>query len=229
LDGPLGSLISSVTVFFQSQPLLLVFFLSIVGNIIPFFPTPYLLIIVALVSDSTSPLHGIGVIPIASVAALGASLGKFASYGLGYGARKALRKQERFDSLRRLLGRSPFVLGVVFAASPFVDAAFIPMGIIKYSPPKALLALYTGKFLWILSVIYVARQSGRVISQYIGVDTYASLVSIGLLVSIAYVMTRVEWEKKLWRRELSLLRSFLRWLGHLFVEDKHEPQAPPKE
>ncbi len=113
---------------------LFVLVISMAGNIIPFFPTPYLLLIVGIALD---PLYqGIGIIQIAAVAALGASSGKLVSYALGYGARRAIRKQERFDSLRKLLGGSTFLAGVLFAASPLVDAAFIPMGIIRYSPPK---------------------------------------------------------------------------------------------
>src|SRR2546428_181261 len=104
--------------------LLFVFAVSVVGNLIPFFPTPYLVIVIGLVLDESY----IGIIQIAAIAALGAASGKLVSYALGYGARRAIRKQERFDSLRKLMGGSTFLVGVLFAASPLVDAAFIPMG-----------------------------------------------------------------------------------------------------
>src|SRR5207247_3479200 len=106
---------------------------------ISFVPTPSLLFIVLLVATPGSAFQGVGIIEIASLAALGACIGKLASYALGYGARRAIGKPERFDSLRKYLGGSTFLVGVVFAASPLVDTAFIPLGMIRYSLPKTLL------------------------------------------------------------------------------------------
>ena len=117
--------IAWVAGLFAGNPLLLVFFLGIIGNVIPFVPTPSLLFIVVLVVTPGSGFQGVGIIEIASIAALGACIGKLVSYALGYGARRAIGKPERFDSLRRYLGGSTFLVGVVFAASPLVDTAFI--------------------------------------------------------------------------------------------------------
>src|SRR2546425_769483 len=80
--------------------LLFVFVVSIAGNLIPFFPTPYLVVIIGVVLDESY----LGIIQIAAVAALGAATGKLVSYALGYGARRAIRKQERVDWEKRLLG-----------------------------------------------------------------------------------------------------------------------------
>ena len=156
-----------------------------------------MLFIVGLVVAPGSPFTGVGLVQIAAIAAFGAAVGKFASYGLGYGARRAIRRPERFDSLKKLLGGSTFLVGLIFAASPLVDAAFIPMGIIRYSPWKSFLSLYTGKFIWILSVLFVARNSSRLVSDILGADVYASIFSVGLVLSIAYFMVRLEWEKRL--------------------------------
>src|SRR6266700_7102791 len=157
--------INWIVALFSRDPFLLVFVLGLVGNIIPFVPTPSLLIVVVLVTGPGSPYQGIGLIEVASIMALGACLGKLASYALGYGARRAIGKPERFDSLRKYLGGSTFLVGLVFAASPLVDTAFIPLGIMRYSAWKSFLSLYTGKFIWILSVLFVARASGRLISD----------------------------------------------------------------
>ena len=133
--------IAWVAQLFAGNPLLLVFFLGIIGNVIPFVPTPSLLFIVVLVVTPGSGFQGVGIIEIASITALGACIGKLVSYALGYGARRAIGKPERFDSLRRYLGGSTFLVGVVFAASPLIDTAFIPLGMIRYSLPKTLLSL----------------------------------------------------------------------------------------
>ncbi len=189
--------IDPLVAFLNGNPLLLVFFVSIGGNVIPFLPTPAMLVIIALITAPESPFTGVGLVQIAAIAALGSAIGKFASYGLGYGARRAIGNPQRFDSLKKLLGGSTFLVGLVFAASPLVDAAFIPLGIMRYSAWKSFLSLYTGKFIWILSVLFVARASGRLISDTVGADVYASIFSAALVVSVAYFMIRVEWEKRI--------------------------------
>ncbi len=217
--------------FFSATPsglaatLLFILAISIAGNIIPFFPTPYLLLVVRIAIGDQG--LGIGIIQIAAVAALGAASGKLVSYILGYGARRAIRKQERFDSLRKLLGGSTFLVGVLFAASPLVDAAFIPMGIIRYSPSKTYLALYAGKFIWILSVLYVARQSSQFVNQLFGANVYASIVSAALVLSTAYLIIRVDWEKRLLGHKDSLRSRLLGRLRDFFSRgQRSEGQRP---
>jgi len=208
--------------------LLFVLVVSIAGNVIPFFPTPYLLLVVTIAIGDA--YQGIGIIQLAAVAALGAASGKLVSYGLGYGARRAIRKQERFDSLRKLLGGSTFLVGVLFAASPLVDAAFIPMGIIRYSPLKTYLALYTGKFIWILGVLYLARQSSQFVDQFLGENMYASILSAALVLSTAYLIIRVDWEKRLLGHKDSLRSRLLGRLRTLFSrEQRSDGQRPGQQ
>jgi len=224
-------LIGWVIGFFSAHPsgllatLLFVLVVSIAGNVIPFFPTPYLLLVVTVAIGDA--YQGIGIIQLAAVAALGAASGKLVSYGLGYGARRAIRKQERFDSLRKLLGGSTFLVGVLFAASPLVDAAFIPMGIIRYSPLKTYLALYTGKFIWILGVLYLARQSSQFVDQFLGENVYASILSAALVLSTAYLIISVDWEKRLLGHKDSLRSRLLGRLRNLLArEQRSDGQGP---
>jgi membrane protein YqaA with SNARE-associated domain len=224
-------LIGWVIGFFSAHPsgllatLLFVLVVSIAGNVIPFFPTPYLLLVVTIAIGDA--YQGIGIIQLAAIAALGAASGKLVSYGLGYGARRAIRKQERFDSLRKLLGGSTFLVGVLFAASPLVDAAFIPMGIIRYSPLKTYLALYTGKFVWILGVLYLARQSSQFVDQFLGENVYASILSAALVLSTAYLIISVDWEKRLLGRKDSLRSRLLGRLRTLFSRPKRSDSQGP--
>ena len=196
--------ISWVAAFFSGNPLLLVFVLGLLGNILPFVPTPSLLLIVLLVTSPGSPFQGLGLIEVASITALGACLGKLVSYALGYGARKAIGKTERFDSLRKYLGGSTFLVGLVFAATPLIDTAYIPLGMIRYSLPKTLIALYVGKFIWILSVLYFSSQIGQSITQSVGEGTYTGLLSLALLIPIAYFLISIDWENRLLRRKDTL-------------------------
>jgi len=224
-------LIGWVIGFFSAHPscllatLLFVLVVSIAGNVIPFFPTPYLLLVVTIAIGDA--YQGIGIIQLAAVAALGAASGKLVSYGLGYGARRAIRKQERFDSLRKLLGGSTFLVGVLFAASPLVDAAFIPMGIIRYSPLKTYLALYTGKFIWILGVLYLARQSSEFVDQFLGENVYTSILSAALVLSTAYLIISVDWEKRLLGHKDSLRSRLLGRLRNLLSRERRSDGQGP--
>ncbi len=205
--------------------MLLVFVLGLVGNILPFVPTPSLLLIVVLVISPGSSFQGIGVIEIASITALGACIGKLASYALGYGARRAIHKPERFDSLRKYLGGSTFLVGLVFAASPLVDTIFIPLGMIRYSLPKTILSLYAGKFIWILSVLYFARQLGESFVQSFGQGTYTSILSVALLVPIAYFLVSVDWEHRLTGRKDTLRNRIIARIRSYFTK-QHESTTP---
>jgi len=214
---------------FSGNPLLLVFFVSIGGNIIPFLPTPAMLVIVALITAPGSPFIGIGLIQIAAIAALGSSIGKFVSYGLGYGARRALGREQRFDSLRNRLGGSTFLVALLFAASPLVDAAFIPLGIMRYSAWKSFLSLYTGKFIWILSMLYVARTSHQILIDTVGADLYTAIFSIGLGLSLAYLMTRINWEKRLSENQRSILGRLARRMKDLFLRRQQRNSATEEQ
>lgn len=218
--------INWVAGYFSGDPLLLVFVLSIVGNVVPFVPTPSLLLIVVLAIGPGSPFQGIGIIEIASIAALGASLGKLVSYALGYGARRAIGKPERLDSLRRFLGGSTFLVGLAFAASPLVDTAFIPLGMIRYSLPKTLISLYCGKFIWILSVLFVARQSGQLFIQSFGQDSYAAFLSAALLVPIAYFLVSVDWENRLLGRRDTLRSRIITRIRNFFSRTQGSGSSP---
>src|SRR6266536_3270455 len=99
-------IVGAIMVLVGVNPIIVVFLVSIIGNMIPFFPVPYLLFVITIASG----YPGLGLFQIAAVSALGASMGKFVSYGVGYGARRALSgRAARFDSFRKLVGGSLYV------------------------------------------------------------------------------------------------------------------------
>src|SRR5438477_1774385 len=111
-------IVGAIVILVGGNPILVVFLVSIIGNMIPFFPVPYLLFVITIASS----FPGLGLFQIAAVSALGASMGKFVSYGVGYGARRALSGSDaRFDSFRNLVGGSSFLLAMVFVALPLPD------------------------------------------------------------------------------------------------------------
>ncbi len=178
-----------------TNQLLLVILVSLFGNIIPVIPIPYLIIVITIVT--TFPQ--LGIVQVAAVSALGAATGKFVSYGLGYGVREAMAQSRvRFDSLRRLLGGSVFLVAFIFAATPLPDdVAYIPMGIMKYSPIKTYISLYTGKFILTLFVLYSARRSEEVINSALGGGIVGSAPSVVVIIALSYLMMRVDWERVL--------------------------------
>ena len=205
-------LFQNVTDFIQGlargNPLLGVFLASLVGNMIPFFPVPYFLVVVFV----TTTFKGLSLIQVATISALGAAMGKFVSYGLGYGASVAFStSRARFDSFRKILGGSAFLAAFIFAASPFPDdVIFIPLGMMRYSPPKTFIALFSGKFALTLLVAYLARSSTGFLDLLLGGSSVATAVSAVVVVLIALIMTRVDWEKVLSRSHDGIIRRTLR-------------------
>ncbi len=177
---------------------------------IPFFPVPYLLVVVLLVSTN----NGLGLTSLAAIAALGAAIGKFTSYGLGYGAGRAFRgTTTKFDSLRKLLGGSVFLAAFLFAALPLPDdVIFVPLGVMRYSPVKTFISLFTGKFVLTLLVAFTAKTSFGALAIASGGSIVVSAVSIGIVIIFGIVMMRVDWEKALHEGRRASLQRLARSL-----------------
>ncbi len=121
------------------------------------------------------------------------------------------------------------MVALLFAASPLVDAAFIPLGIMRYSAWKSFLSLYTGKFIWILSMLYVARTSHQILIDTVGADLYTAIFSIGLGLSLAYLMTRINWEKRLSENQRSILGRLARRMKDLFLRRQQRNSATEEQ
>jgi len=193
-------IVNAIVVLVGGNPILVVFLVSIIGNMIPFFPVPYLLFVITIASG------------FPGVSALGASIGKFVSYGLGYGARRALGgSRARFDSFRKLVGGSSFLLALVFAALPLPDdIVFVPLGIIRYSPVKAFIALYSGKFFLTAAITYAARSSQGGLEDLLGGGLYVSILSAVIVILVAILLMRVDWEEVLVEGRRGMIRRLLK-------------------
>ena len=207
MADPVSDLFQFLSQVAGSNQLLFVFLVSLFGNIIPIIPIPYLLLVIAVAVPK-----GPGIVQIAAVSALGASIGKYASYVLGYGVRAVSKSnQRRFDSLRGLLGGSVFLVAFIFAATPLPDdVAYIPMGIMRYSPAKTFISLYSGKFALILAVLFTARESVAIQDSLGGGVAGSILTAVVIIILVAYLMVRVDWERILTETSKGSLRGVFR-------------------
>src|SRR3989454_4546186 len=201
-------IIGAIMVLVGGNPILVVFLVSIIGKWTPSSPLPALLLVITTAPGSP----GLGLFEIAAVSALGASIGKFVSYAVGYGARRALSgRAARFDSFRKLVGGSSFLLALVFAALPLPDdIVFVPLGIIKYSPIKTFIALYSGKFVLTILITYAARSSQGGLEDILGGGLYVSILSAIVVILVAILLMRVDWEEVLVEGRRGMTRRLLR-------------------
>lgn len=99
----------------------------------------------------------------------------------------------------------------LFAASPFPDdVIFIPMGVMRYSPVKTFISLFTGKFVLTLIVAYTTRSYAGFLALVSGGSLYASIAGVVVVILIAVVMMRVDWESVLAGGRKGLVRRILR-------------------
>lgn len=184
------------------NPYVGIFIVSLVGNLIIFFPIPYLLLIFAIAVE----VPNIGLTLLAFLGALGATLGKLFCYFIGYGGGRMLGHpyEERFKSLRGMLSGSPFIAAFIFAASPLPDdLVFIPLGVIKYSLLKTFLACLAGKFIITFLTVESGRASRAAISWITGTEGsyYTTVLSIVIFVITIILMVKLDWEKLLLKIE----------------------------
>jgi len=187
------------------NPYIGVFLVSLVGNLVVFFPVPYLIAIFTIAIE----LVKIDIFLLTFFSALGATIGKFVSYGIGYGGRLTLgeKYKRRFDALRIALGGSPFIVALVFASTPLPDdSVFIPLGMIQYSPVKTFIACGIGKFILTFVIVWSARFSRQTIAWLIGPENPMIWVASTIFVVIlTLVIIKVDWEKIITKRALQKL------------------------
>lgn len=178
------------------NPYIEAFLASFIGNLMLFFPVPYL----ALIFTISIKTREINLLALSLIGGLGAALGKMLSYGIGRGGGKLLGKkyEERFNALKKLLGKSPLIAAFIAAASPLPDdIIFIPLGLIKYDLIKTFLACLAGKFTITLFTVLLGRFSREVISWlFKGEENYVIIaVSMIIVLISTVIMIKVDWEK----------------------------------
>jgi len=169
-----------------------IFVVSVIGNLIPFMPIPYLVAVYlysAYMPGSNPFLVGI-------VSGLGGGVGKLAVYYMSRGAAMLLSEEKRreMERLRQVIGNYGALAVFIFAATPSPDDVVIAaLGLMGYDPLKFFVAVTAGKTLISILTAY----TGRIVVETVGEENFwLSLgVSIVLFIAVMVLMTLVNWSR----------------------------------
>lgn len=169
-----------------------VFVISFVGSVSVIFPVPYT-IAIFLLGSVLDPLF------VAISGGLGAALGEFSGYLLGYYGRKVVNKetQRKMDYIVKIFDRYGAVAIFLFALTPLPDdLLFIPLGVMRYTLWKAVIPAILGKTLMTFILAYSGQQSIEIIKTLFGGSgLLGMIITIILLIIIIVAMIKIDWEK----------------------------------
>jgi membrane protein DedA with SNARE-associated domain len=169
-----------------------VFIISFIGSVSVIFPVPYTLVIFVL-GSMLDPFF------VAVSGGLGAALGEFSGYTLGYYGRKIVNKERRrkMDYMVKLFGRYGPVTIFLFALTPLPDdLLFIPLGVMRYPFLKAFVPALLGKMVMTFILAYSGQQSIELIRIIFGESGWiGTVVTATLLIVIIVAMIKIDWEK----------------------------------
>jgi membrane protein YqaA with SNARE-associated domain len=169
-----------------------VFIISFIGSVSVIFPIPYTLVIFVL-GSMLDPVF------VALSGGLGAALGEFSGYILGYYGRTAVGKERRrkMDYMVKLFGRYGPVAIFLFALTPLPDdLLFIPLGIMRYPFLKAFVPALLGKTLMTFILAFSGQQSIELIKTLFGETGWiGTVITATLLIFIIVTMIKIDWEK----------------------------------
>lgn len=169
-----------------------VFIISFIGSVSVIFPVPYTLAIFVL-GSVLDPFF------VAVSGGLGAALGEFSGYTLGYYGRKIVNKERRrkMDFMAKLFGRYGSITIFLFALTPLPDdLLFIPLGIMRYPFLKAFVPALLGKMVMTFILAYSGQQSIELIKSIFSESGWiGTVVTAILLIIIIVVIIKIDWEK----------------------------------
>jgi len=169
-----------------------VFMISFIGSLSVIFPIPYTIVIFIL-GSVLDPFF------VAISGGLGAALGEFSGYALGYYGSKIVSKERRrkMDYMLRVFNKYGPVTIFLFALTPLPDdLLFIPLGVMRYPLLKAFVPALLGKISMTFILAYSGQRSIDLIMTVFGEAGWIGTVTtIGLLILVIVVMIRTDWEK----------------------------------
>lgn len=172
--------------------------ISLAGALSIFVPVPDTIAVFTLAGLKTGASWVFEPVLLALAAAIGGAIGNLSGYLLGLSSGKAItgRFRRNVDFLVTIFNKFGALAIFAFALTPLPDdLVFIPLGVRRYNPIKALVSAMVGKFLLCLMVAYGARLSIGIIVDMFGAGT--GLVSVLISTTSGIVLTialfKVDW------------------------------------
>jgi len=202
-----------------------IFVVSILGNLIPFVPIPYLaaVYLFTLKHPWANPLL------VGAVSGLGGALGKMLVYFMGRGARALLSESsaQRYERLGKLLRNYGALAAFVISATPSPDDVIVlPLGLMKYDAAKVFLGLLAGKIFISTLTAYTGCLVAAITGYELIVETAAS---VALFAVVILLLVYVNWEgilEELGERGVKGLLTRARREGAAFLLRRRGQQPP---
>ncbi len=168
------------------------FAISVFGNFTVFFPVPFVVTIYAFGATLNPVILGI-------VCGAGSTIGEFSAYLIGMGGRRVLdeRYGERLETAKLLVQRHGMAVIFLFALLPLPDdLLMIPLGMLRYSLKKAMVAMFAGKTIMCTVVAYAGRYSYSFVKEiFESSGILGGVASVALLVIIILALLKIDWAK----------------------------------
>ncbi|QOJ78311.1 hypothetical protein IG193_05970 [Infirmifilum lucidum] len=168
-----------------------VFVISVLGNLIPFIPIPYLVAVylyAALIPGCNPILLGL-------VSGVGAGFGKLLIYFTSRGVSHIVLSEDtrkRYSRLSSMLGMWGAIAVFLFAATPSPDDVIIVLlGLMGYNPLKFFIGVTAGKV--VISIL--TAYTGMAVAEITGGEFWIELTaSIVLFIVVMVVISLIDWE-----------------------------------
>lgn len=169
-----------------------VFIISFIGSVSVIFPVPYTIVIFFL-GSVLDPVF------VAVSGGLGAALGEFSGYLIGYSGRRVVseERQKKMGYMVKLFDKYGPAAIFFFALTPLPDdLLFIPLGVMRYPFVKAFVPALIGKTLMTFILAFSGQQSIELIEVIFGGSGWlGTIITVVLLMIIIVAMIKIDWEK----------------------------------
>lgn len=169
-----------------------VFIISFIGSVSVIFPIPYTIVIFFL-GSVLDPVF------VAVSGGLGAAIGEFSGYAIGYSGTKIISEERRkkMGYMVKLFDKYGPASIFFFALTPLPDdLLFIPLGVMRYPFLKAFIPALLGKTLMTFILAFSGQQSIELIEVIFGgAGWLGTIITVVLLVVIIVAMIKIDWEK----------------------------------
>lgn len=188
------------------------FIVSVLGNLIPFIPIPYLVAVFYMAAYLPVDPVLLGII-----SGIGGAVGKVIIYILSFGSGRLIGEESeyRIARLRQLLDKYGALAVFIFTITPSPDdVIIIPLGLIRYSFFKFLLACLLGKIALSMFIAVFGKTFVDIMGLWLGGSLHGAIASIVFLVIVTAALLKIDWmivtdivDQEGWRGVIKRLRD----------------------